>query len=392
MSSFDIVHNSENLFIKNHPYFQKMMFGTTGFIPFWIADMEFKVAHEITQAIHEIADRGVFSYEFTHNDVVEAIANWNFNRHQLELKPMNFIQVTTGVLTVLSVIIQELTEQGGSVVIQTPVYHQFEKVINSAQRNVVENPLCLANGIYKMDLEGLETIFKEEKPKKMIFCNPHNPVGRVWNREEIQGLLTLADNYGVTIVSDEIHSDIVYKGAQFNSISSFDSGRNHIAILGSPAKTFGMHSIANGFFYTENQMFYDKLKTKISGMYLDHGNAISGYATIAAYKKGGKWVDELVKYLAETNTWVKEFIENEFSEVVLIQPEGTYQIWLDFSGLGFSNEALKNIIFEKAKIGLTPGEWFGAGYDQFMRMNIASPRIVIQEAFKTLRQELSITE
>lgn len=364
------------------------MIGYTDLVPLWIADMDFKVADAITEEIHKVADRGVYSYEYTHKDVVHAIAKWNADRHQLKLQPARFIQVTTGVLTALSLIIQELINEGDPVVIQTPVYHQFEKVIKSANRKVIVNPLHLENGEYSMDFEGLEVVFKKHKPKTMIFCNPHNPVGRVWNREEIQQLLTIASKYDVIILSDEIHSDIVYKGSKFNSITSFDEGQKHIAILGSPAKTFGMHSIANGFFYTENQAIFEKLKTRISGMYLDHGNSISGYATIAAYTKGGEWVSELLTYLSETNAWIEEFIERELPQVQLIKPEGTYQIWMDFSGLGFSNDALKKRVFENAKVGLAPGEWFGEGHEQFMRMNIASPRSVIKNAFKNLKAAL----
>ena len=391
MNAFDEIQTSKNLFVKNRPYFLNMMFGTTDFVPLWIADMEFKVAPEITEAIHEIAERGVYSYEFTTQEVVESIVAWNLKRHHLNLNPKNFIQVTTGVLTALSIMIQELTEIGEGVVIQTPVYHQFEKVIQSAKREVLVNPLKLENGKYSMDFVDLERIFKTSNTKTMILCNPHNPVGRVWNREELQQLLNLSDTYGVSILSDEIHSEIVYKGATFNSIASFEGGRKHIIILGSPAKTFGMHSIANGFFYTENEQISEKLKTKISSMYLDHGNALSGYATIAAYRKGGKWLDELLDYLEETNVWIKRFLESELPNVKLIYPEGTYQLWLDFSGLGFTNKELKKLIFEKAKVGLAPGEWFGAGHEQYMRMNIASPRSVIQNALYAIKNAINTT-
>ena len=366
------------------------MMGYTDLVPLWIADMDFKVAEAITEEIHKVADRGVYSYEFIAQDVFKAISKWNKERHDLELHPKSFIQVTTGVLTALAIMIQELTDQGENILIQTPVYHQFQKVIEMNGRKVVENPLKLENGRYTMDLTDLEQKFKATGTKVMILCNPHNPVGRVWNRVELQALLDLANKYGVLILSDEIHSDIIYEGANFNSIASFEEGKKHITILGSPAKTFGMHSIANGFLYTENEEVYNKIHSKVEAMYLHHGNAISAYATIAAYEKGGKWVDDLVEYLAETNKWIRKYLVCELPQIKLIKPEGTYQIWLDFSGLNLSDEALTEFIFAKAKLGLAPGVWFGKGSEQFMRINIASPRKVIQEAFYTLKREVDL--
>lgn len=388
MNSFDTIYNTENHFIKKHPGFLKAMFGTTDLVPLWIADMDFKVAEEITEEIHRIAERGLYSYEITTNEVIKAIIHWNQERHGLTLHPSSFIQVTTGVLTLLAILIQELTEKGAGIIIQTPVYHQFQKVIEANGRKVVDNPLKFVNNTYELDLIDLEEKMKRENVKVLIFCNPHNPVGRVWRKEEIGSLLRLADNYGVTVLSDEIHSDIVYEGAQFTSILSFEEAKNHFSILGSPAKTFGMHSIAHGYLYTAHRALYKKIKNVAESMYLHHGNAISGYATIAAYKKGGKWVDELVAYLAETNAWIEEYLKRELPKVKLVKPEGTYQVWLDFRALELSKEMLNDLIFKKAKLGLAPGEWFGGGNEQFMRMNIAAPRSVIQQAFRTLKTEL----
>lgn len=390
MSSFDIVHKSKNHFVKNNEIFLKSMMGYTDLLPLWIADMDFKVADAITEEIHTVADRGIYSYEFVAQDVFKAISSWNKERHDLELLPKSFIQVTTGVLTALAIMIQELTEEGENILIQTPVYHQFQKVIEMNGRQVVENPLELENGKYTMDLTDLEKKFKATGTKLMILCNPHNPVGRVWKRTELQELMDLAHKYGVLILSDEIHSDIVYEGSKFNSIASFKEGRQHITILGSPAKTFGMHSIANGFLYTENETIFNKIHTKVEAMYLHHGNAISAYATIAAYEKGGKWVDDLVEYLTATNKWIQEYLVAELPQIKLIKPEGTYQIWLDFSELNLSNEALTELIFAKAKLGLAPGVWFGKGSEQFMRINIASPRKVIEEAFYALKREVDL--
>jgi cystathionine beta-lyase len=238
--------------------------------------------------------------------------------------------------------------------------------------------------MYQMDFEDLEEKFKSETVKIMLCCNPHNPLGRVWSRETIQKLLDLATAYNVTIISDEIHGDIVYKGATFNSITAFEQDQ-HIAIIGSPAKTFGMQGIATGYLYIPNEKMHAHLKKAITTLYLDHGNALSVYATIAAYTKGQQWLEELLAYLQNTLHWISEFLAKELPQVQLWKPQGTYQIWLDFSALNLSEDALKTLLFQKAKLGFAPGSWFGEQCGQFMRMNIASPLVVIQTAFQQLK-------
>jgi cystathionine beta-lyase len=359
------------------------MFGTTDIAPFWIADMDFKVAPPILQELQRLVNRGVFAYEFPTKDAFSAIANWFLQKHALSLKEEAFIQVT-GVLTGISLMIQELTNEGDAILIQTPVYHQFATIVKNTNRKLVENPMQIVNGQYQMDFNDLEEKFKSEAVKIMMLCNPHNPVGRVWNREELQQLLDLAEKYNVTIISDEIHADIVYKGTTFNSIASFDYDK-HIVIIGSPAKTFGMQGIATGYLYIQNENTHQKIKKAVTTLYLDHGNALSVYATIAAYSKGRVWCDELVDYLQQTLQWIETFLQEELPQIQLLKPQGTYQIWLDCSALQLSEEALKTLLFHEAKLGLAAGSWFGEQCGQFMRMNIASPLAVIQTAFHQLK-------
>ncbi|MEM6718888.1 MAG: MalY/PatB family protein [Bacteroidota bacterium] len=385
MSTFEVLRNNffEHDFIKYHPEFLQSMFGTTDIAPFWIADMDFKVAPPILEELQRLVDRGVFSYEFPTKKAFKAISNWFLERHDLQLAEESFIQIT-GVLTGISLMIQELSKEGDAVLIQTPVYHQFATIVKNTNRKLICNPLKIVDGKYEMDFEDLEEKFKSEAIKIMLLCNPHNPVGRVWSREELQQLLDLAERYKVTIISDEIHADIVYKPAKFNSISLFDQ-EQHIVIIGSPAKTFGMQGIATGYLYIQNQQLHEKIKKAVTTLYLDHGNALSVYATIAAYSKGQKWLDELLVYLQQILHWIEEFLDKELPEIQLLKPQGTYQIWLDCNKLNVSEEELKTVFFQKAKIGFAPGSWFGVQCGQFMRMNIASPLAVIQSAFQQLK-------
>ncbi len=384
MSTFDTIHqNYEHRFAKSNPNMLKPIFGTTDVMPLWIADMDFKVAEPITNELQRLVDRGVYAYEFDPNKVFQVIADWNLRRHRLKLNRKSFVQVS-GVLTGIALLIRELTNEGDGVMVQTPVYHQFYKIIKSADRKIVRNPLKIVDGNYEMDFEDLELKLQIENVKIILLCNPHNPVGRVWNREELQRLTELANTYKVTIVSDEIHSDIIYSKATFNSIASFDDNK-HISILGSPAKTFGMQSISNGYLYIPNKDVFSKMKETIGSMYLDHGNAFSTFATIAAYTKGEKWVDELIVYLEKSMNWIQDFIRSEIPEVKMFVPEGTYQIWLDFSKLNLSDDALKDLIFIEARLALTPGTWFDKGHSHFMRMNIASPLPKLKEALYQLK-------
>lgn len=378
----------EHAFVKSNPHYLTSIFETTDLKPFWLADMDFKVANPITKEIQRLAERGNYSYEFKTAEVFKAISDWNKRRNNIELNPRAFIQVP-GVLTGLALLVRELTKEGDSILIQTPVYHQFAQLIKTAKRKIVENPLKIVGMGYEMDLDGVAQLFESEDIKVMLLCNPHNPVGRVWKKEDLQKLVDIANNNGVVILSDEIHSDIVYTPAKFNSIASLEDSLNHIALIGSPAKSFGMQSISQGYLYISNTKFYEQVKSTIGSMYLDHGNVFSTYATLAAYRKSEDWINSFISYLRETVDWVEGFIEGNLSEVKMFRPEGTYQIWLDFSGLGLSEDELKQVLTEKAHLALTPGSWFGGGHAQYMRMNIAAPLLEIQEAFNLVKKAIN---
>lgn len=382
MSFFDQDTTSENRFVKYNPQVLTHLFGSDDMEPFWIADMDFKIAPPITNELQRIVNRGVYSYEFDTQTIYKEIANWTAKRHQLTLNRKAFLQVN-GVLTGISLLIRELTASGDGILIQTPVYHQFAQIIKNADRKIVHNPLTIVEGKYIMNFDNLRLKLKTENVKLILLCNPHNPVGRVWKTEELRQLVALANEFNVTIISDEIHSDIIYTGHQFTSIITIDP-ENHIALLGSPAKTFGMQSIANGYLYIPKESVRKQVNHFIEGMYLNHGNAFTTFATIAAYRSGDAWLEELLAYLEETIHWIQNFFKEELPQVKTFPVEGTYQVWLDFNSLNLSDEALEELIIKTAKIGLTPGKWFCDNHGQFMRMNIATPRKNIQQALQQL--------
>ena len=370
-------------FAKENPHMLQRIFGTNDLTPFWLADMDFPVAQPITQELQRLVNRGVYAYEFNADEVYRAITTWNKERHQLSLKPENFIQVS-GVLTGIALLVRELSAPGEGVLIQPPVYHQFAQIIKTANRKIVKNPLKLVNGTYQMDFDDLEQKLQTENVKIILLCNPHNPVGRVWKTEELQQLVEIANRYQVTIISDEIHSDIIYSGHRFNSLMSLDKHLQHISLIGSPAKTFGMQSIANGYIYIPDDDTRKTIKSVVASMYLNHGNALTTFATIAAYRKGQEWVNDLVSYLEKTLAWITSYLKSELPMVKMYPVEGTYQVWLDFRETGLNQKTLADLVIKQAKLGLTPGNWFAKENALFMRMNIASPLPKVQQAFQQL--------
>ena len=387
MSRFDTAPaKTGDTFARHSPEYLNTIFGTTEVTPLWVADMDFAVADPIRDALRYVADRGQFAYEFNSAGIFAAISSWLQRRHGLTLNTENFVAFP-GVLTAIALLIRELSDDGDGVLIQVPVYHQFAKLISTAGREVVKNPLINTGGCYTMDFDDLESKLAPDSVKLMILCNPHNPVGRVWRREELARVVDIAEKHDVTIISDEVHADIVYGDHTFNSLSTLDN-RRHVTVLGSPAKTFGMQSIANGYIYTENTDILERMKHLEDSMYLGHGNAFTTFATIAAYEKGDAWVDELLDYLQGTIDWVAGYLETELTAISMSPVEGTYQIWLDCSETGLESDDLTAKLAE-AGFGATPGTWFDEDATRFIRINIAAPRADIQDAFERFRAVLS---
>ncbi|MGF1728744.1 MalY/PatB family protein [Photobacterium kasasachensis] len=374
-------------FIKNDSQMLKQIYGTDDVVPYWIADMEFPIASPITQAMQELVHRETYSYEFDSETVFKEIANWNQRRHGLALNPNQFVQVP-GVLSAIALLIREFSETGDGILLQTPVYHQFRRLIESAGRKAVGNTLKIEDGHYVMDFEAFEHQLQHENVKIVLLCNPHNPVGRVWNKHELEKLVDIARKYQTLIVSDEVHADIVFDGSVFTSIASLDYDQT-ITIIGSPAKNFGLNSIANGYIYTDQSALKDRIKATVASMSLDHGNAFTTYATIAAYRHGEAWFEAFLKYTQNNRNWIVSFMREHLPQVKVFEPEGTNQIWFDFSGLGLDSVELKALLADEAKLALTPGTWFGEPDENYYRMNFAASIEQIEESLRLLLGAIS---
>lgn len=375
--------NIANKYIKHDSHMLNQVYGTDDLVPYWIADMEFPIAPAITEALQGLVNRETYSYEFDSETVFKAISKWNKKRHGLNLDANNFVQVP-GVLTAIALLIREFSEVGEGVLIQTPVYHQFGRIIESAGRTVINNTLKIVDGTYVIDYENFEYQLQTGAAKIVLLCNPHNPVGRVWKREELEKLVEIAKKYQVLIISDEVHADIIFDESTFTGISSFDY-ENSISIIGSPAKNFGLNSISNGYIYSNNQELKDKISATVHSMSLDHGNALTTYATIAAYEQGGEWFNQFLDYTQKNRNWILNFVENNLPQIKAYKPEGTNQIWFDFTGLNLEASELKALLAKEAKLGLTPGTWFKEPNENYYRMNFAAPKAQIEESFLLLQ-------
>ncbi len=284
--------------------------------------------------------------------------------------------------------IREFTQQGDGVLIQTPVYHQFRRLIESAGRVVAGNSLKIEDGHYTIDFDDFEQQLKQGNAKMVLLCNPHNPVGRVWTRSELQTMVDIARRYDVIVVSDEIHADIVFDDHTFTSIVSLGYEKA-VSIIGSPAKNFGLNSIANGYIYTDDDALYQQIKSTVNSLAIDHGNALTTYATIAAYEKGREWFEGYLQYTQTTVHWIAEFVASSLPDITMYKPEGTNQIWFDFSKLQLAPDTLKSLLVNEAKMGLTPGAWFGETNPNYYRMNIAADREQIQASFARLHTAIN---
>ncbi len=387
MYNFDEIHQPENHYYKNNSILNKERFGTDEVIPFWIADMDFKIAEPITKQLQEIVSRGIYAYESVPKDYYAVMANWFNKRHHYRLKPNRFLDVP-GILTGIAFLIEEFSQKGDAILIQTPVYHQFRSIIEKTERKAVCNSLKISNNYYEIDFEDLEYQFQNQSVKIMILCNPHNPVGRVWKKEEIGRIVALTQKYRVFLISDEVHSEVIFRNRKFNSLTQYNQP-NIVSILGSAGKTFGLQSIATGVFYINDAALQSSLQKRIEALYLNHGNTFSRYATYAAYKNGEEWFNEMLLYIEENYQWIQKFVEKELPQIKLIPLEGTYLIWLDFRALNLNKEELEALLFRKAGIGFAPGDWFGEEGLGFMRMTIACPLPIIQKAFFQLKVALN---
>lgn len=349
----------------------------------WVADMDFRSPDCIQDAVRAKLEHGIYGYLGDYGPYTSAIAWWMENRHGWQVEP-DWILTTTGLCNAVGLAVDTLTNPGDSVVLFTPVYHAFARVIRTAGRNVLESPLVNENGRYRMDFDACESLMTG-KEKMMILCSPHNPGGRVWSKDELRAVGDFARRHDLLLISDEVHHDLVYPGQTHTPMPLADPGiADRLIMLTAPSKTFNIAGTHTGQMIVSNDTLRGQLKARMSALSLgthDFGIAM----TTAAYSpEGAAWVDELVAYLDGNRKLFDDGV-NAIPGVTSMPLEATYLSWVDFSGTGMTREEYKRRVNKDARIAVNYGSTFGSGGETFLRFNIGMPRAQIAEAVERLQ-------
>lgn len=358
-----------------------------GVLPLWVADMDFQTPHEVVVALENRCRHGIFGYSnAAGEDYFNALAAWYGDRFGWKLSPRWLLKMPSVVFAICAAI-RALTLEGDAVLVQQPVYYPFSKSVLDNGRRLVVNPLSYADGKYSLDLKDFEEKIIRNHVKLFILCSPHNPVGRVWTREELTAMGDLCVKHGVLVVADEIHADFVYLGHRHQVFANLKEAYAEMTITcTAPTKTFNLAGLQISNIWIANTDIRRRVRQEVRKTGYGEPNTMGLVACRAAYTHGAPWLEELKRYLASNLAIVRTFLEEQLPQIRLVEPEGTYLIWLDCRALGLSDKALDDLIVQKAGLWLDAGPMFGTGGEGFQRMNIACPRAVLKEAMERLQK------
>ena len=366
---------------KSKPSTLESLFGKTEIEPMWVADMEFEVAKSIQKALIQRVSNSGFGYEYKPDTFFNAYKKWYQKNYEIELNK-NQIIFSPSITTTISILIENFTSKSDGIIIQPPVFMEFRNVILNTKRRIIKNPLKLVGKKYQIDFQDLEEKAKLEKSKALIICNPHNPVGRVWSKEELEQVVRICKKNDMLLISDEIHKDIILFNNKYTSVLDFRSDYEKIVVCTSEAKTFNLCGIADSMVIVPNESIKNSMSNTFKKYNLGRTNALTRIALEAAYNDGKYWLNEVLKTVEENVKTIERELEN--SKIELMKPEGTYQVWLDFRKVFNDTKEMFNHITENSGIGLNAGHWFGREGALFMRMNIATSNEKVTDAIKRI--------
>ena len=363
----------------------KKYFGYTDLNPLWVADMDFKTPDFINNAIIDAAKNSLYGYSIDSDEIYESIINWQKNQHQWNINKED-IYMINGVVPAYSACIEAFSEENDEVIVQTPIYPPLFKCVNVNNRKVVVNELKKdENGYYTMDLEDLESKITP-KTKILALCSPHNPVGRVWSKDELEKVADICIKHNIIIVSDEIHSDITFK--KFTPLASISKEiANQTITLNSAGKTFNIAGLNSAYAISKNQDLLNEFKKVAQKREIQSINFFGYIATKAAYENGAIFVKELKKYLLSNMEFTKNYFEKNSIKINFFQPEATYLLWLDFSSFNLSHNEIKNKLLIGAKLALNDGVSFGSNGNKYFRLNLALSQKALEIALNQLSKE-----
>ncbi|NLJ98817.1 MAG: pyridoxal phosphate-dependent aminotransferase [Tissierellia bacterium] len=355
------------------------LFGGTGLLPLWVADMDFSAPPAVLKAIKERTNHPIFGYNYSSDEYYQAVISWMKRRHNWKID-REWILFTPGVVPALSYSVKAYTEPDDNIIIQSPVYRPFYTTIENNGRNIITNPLIYRDGRYFMDYEDLEAKI-DSKTKLLILCSPHNPVGRVWTKEELTKLGEICLKNDIIIISDEIHFDIVYKGYDHTVLANVSPEiRERCIICTAPSKTFNIAGLQISNIIIPNNELRKKYSLELEKDHIIRPNVFGEEALVAAYNESEDWLDSLLEYLEKNRDFFISFVDKNIPQLKVVKPEGTYLLWVDFSDLGMNSEELRDFLVNKCKLAVNPGEMFGKESGLFQRFNIGCPRSILEEA------------
>ena len=360
-----------------------MFFGADDILPVWVADMDFRTPDFIMDAIRKRLDHEILGYTFRSEAFSNSIINWVKHRHNWEV-PKEWISFSPGVVASITSSVLAFTGPGDKVIVQTPVYFPFFESVRGVKRLLIENPLKLLNGRYCFDLEDLESKI-DEKAKMLILCNPHNPGGMVWRQDELKALSEICIRHNLIVVSDEIHSDLIFKGNShipFPTLSE-EAAKNSIVCM-APSKTFNVAGLSTSFVVMPNPDMMKSYEKLMRTLHIHMGNIPGTVALETAYTHGQNWLNELMEYVEGNYGYLSGFISKNLPGIKVMKPEATYLVWLDFSAYRMNDKQLNKFLIEKAKVGLNNGSRFGRNGNGYMRINIGCPRSIVAEALNRI--------
>lgn len=385
---FDVVYDRKNSNSLKYDFAAAR--GKSGdLLPLWVADMDFRVPDEVVRALKDKAEHGIFGYSEPDEKYFSVLYNWFLTRHGWETQPKNFV-LTCGVVFSICALIRALTQEGDAVIICQPVYYPFAESVIENGRKLVVSELINNDGYYTIEYADFEKKIIDNSVKVFILCNPHNPVGRVWTKEELEKLGDICLKHGVFVISDEIHSDFVYgenKHVVFSTVKK--EYEDVCAICTAPTKTFNLAGLHIANTYIENDVIRAKFVKELDRQGYSQPNITGLVACEAAYEYGADWLEQLKDYLGQNLRFVREYVLNNLKGIKLVEPQGTYLIWLDCRELNLTDMELTRLFEDKAKLWVDEGFIFGAGGSGFMRINIACPKSVLKLALERIKYALN---
>lgn len=366
----------------------KEFFGSEDLLPLWIADMDFLSPEAITNALIDRCKHGIFGYTAPSDGYYASIIGWLQRKHVYPVEEQEIIFIP-GVVKGFAFAIDVFTKTNDKIIIQPPVYPPFKAVTESLDRQIINNPLILKDGKFSIDFEGLKKIIAENECKMLIFCNPHNPGGRIWDKTELQQLAEICYDNQILVVSDEIHADLALPGYQHTPFATVsEKAKNNSITLMAPSKTFNIAGIVSSFAVVHNEEIRAKFLHYLTPRELNKGTVFAYTATEAAYNNCDEWLTEVMEYIERNIHFVQHFLQKNIPQIKIIQPQASFLIWLDCRGLWLSQSDLVQLFVNKAHLALNDGASFGKEGEGFMRLNVGTPLAVLEKALNNLKNAI----